>query len=36
LLKNGCKLTDKEEDPEKFAKRRRRVEIQILGFYAAS
>ncbi|HLO47507.1 MAG TPA: type V CRISPR-associated protein Cas12k [Kamptonema sp.] len=29
LLKNGCKLTDKEEDPEKFAKRRRRVEIQI-------
>lgn len=30
LLKNGCKLTDKEEDPEKFAKRRRQVEIQIL------
>ncbi|MEG4859911.1 type V CRISPR-associated protein Cas12k [Microcoleus sp. K1-B1] len=29
LLKNGCKLTHKEEDPEKFAKRRRRVEIQI-------
>lgn len=29
LLKNGCKLTEQEEDPEKFAKRRRRVEIQI-------
>nr|7PLA_A Chain A, ShCas12k [Scytonema hofmannii] len=29
LLKNGCKLTDKEEDSEKFAKRRRQVEIQI-------
>ncbi|MBN3947119.1 MAG: hypothetical protein HWQ38_11805 [Nostoc sp. NMS7] len=29
LLKNGCKLSDKEEDPEKFAKRRRQVEIQI-------
>jgi hypothetical protein len=29
LLKNGCKLNDKEEDTEKFAKRRRKVEIQI-------
>ena len=29
LLKNGCELTDKEEGPEKFAKRRRLVEIQI-------
>ncbi|BAY69240.1 type V CRISPR-associated protein Cas12k [Anabaena sp. FACHB-709] len=29
LLKNGCKLNDKEENPEKFAKRRRKVEIQI-------
>ncbi len=29
LLKNGCKLNDKEEDLEKFAKRRRKVEIQI-------
>ncbi|MEH1956434.1 type V CRISPR-associated protein Cas12k [Nostoc sp.] len=29
LLKNGCKLSDKEEDSEKFAKRRRQVEIQI-------
>jgi len=29
LLKNGCKLNDKEEDPDKFAKRRRKVEIQI-------
>ncbi|MEH2413309.1 type V CRISPR-associated protein Cas12k [Nostoc sp.] len=29
LLKNGCKLNDKEEDPEKFAKRRRKLEIQI-------
>lgn len=29
LLKNGCKLNDKEEDPEKFAKRRRQLEIQI-------
>ncbi len=30
LLKNGCKLPDKEEDAEKFAKRRRKVEIQAL------
>jgi transposase len=29
LLKNGCKLSDKEEDPEKFAQRRRQLEIQI-------
>ncbi|QOV23600.1 type V CRISPR-associated protein Cas12k [Anabaenopsis elenkinii] len=29
LLKNGCKLNDKEEDPEKFAQRRRKLEIQI-------
>ncbi|MBC5793914.1 hypothetical protein H5968_01810 [Sphaerospermopsis sp. LEGE 00249] len=29
LLKNGCKLNDKEEEPEKFAKRRRKLEIQI-------
>lgn len=30
LLKNGCKLTDKEEeDAEKFIKRRRKSEIQI-------
>lgn len=29
LLKNGCKVSDKEEDPKKFAQRRRKVEIQI-------
>lgn len=29
LLKNGCKLNDKEEDPEKFGLRRRKLEIQI-------
>jgi hypothetical protein len=29
LLKNGCKINDKEENPEKFAQRRRKVEIQI-------
>ncbi|BAY29339.1 hypothetical protein NIES2107_11800 [Nostoc carneum NIES-2107] len=29
LLKNGCKLSDKDEDPEKFAQRRRQLEIQI-------
>ena len=29
LLKNGCKISDKEEDPEKFAKRRRQTEIKI-------
>lgn len=29
LLKNGCKLSDKEEKPEKFLQRRRKLEIQI-------
>ena len=29
MLKNGCKISDKEEDPEKFAKRRRKTEIKI-------
>lgn len=29
LLKNGCKVSDKEEDSEKFAERRRKLEIQI-------
>ncbi|HEY9300162.1 MAG TPA: type V CRISPR-associated protein Cas12k [Phormidium sp.] len=29
LLKNRCQVSDREEDPEKFAKRRRKVEIQI-------
>jgi len=29
LLKNGCKLPTKEEDLEKFAKRRRKTEIKI-------
>jgi hypothetical protein len=29
LLKNGCKINKKEEDAEKFAKRRRKLEIQI-------
>jgi hypothetical protein len=29
LLKNGCKIPNKEEDPEKFAKRRRKTEIKI-------
>jgi len=29
LLKNGCKISNKEEDAEKFAKRRRKLEIQI-------
>lgn len=29
LLKNGCKLSEKEEDPEKFGLRRRQLEIQI-------
>ena len=29
LLKNGCKVPTKEEDPEKFAKRRRKTEIKI-------
>lgn len=29
LLKNGCKITEKEEDAKKFAQRRRKLEIQI-------
>jgi IS605 OrfB family transposase len=29
LLKNGCKVTTKEEDPEKFNLRRRKVEIRV-------
>lgn len=29
LLKNGCKISDKEEDTNKFAKRRRKVEIRV-------
>jgi len=29
LLKNGCKLPTKEEDPKIFAKRRRKAEIKI-------
>ncbi len=29
LLKNGCKINNKEEDAEKFAKRRSKLEIQI-------
>ncbi|MEW6499163.1 MAG: type V CRISPR-associated protein Cas12k, partial [Cyanobacteriota bacterium] len=29
LLKNGCKISDKEEDPEKFAQRRRKTEVKI-------
>jgi IS605 OrfB family transposase len=29
LLKNGCKVSNKEENPEKFAQRRRKLEIQI-------
>lgn len=29
LLKNRCKIPQKPEDPEKFAKRRRKVEIKI-------
>ena len=29
LIKNGCKVTDKEEDAEKFIKRQRKLEIQI-------
>ena len=29
ILKNGCKFLDIQENPEKFAKRRRQVEIQI-------
>jgi hypothetical protein len=29
LLKNGCKIPQQQEDPEKFAKRRRKAEIKI-------
>ncbi|MDZ8236915.1 MAG: type V CRISPR-associated protein Cas12k [Nostoc sp. ChiQUE01a] len=29
LLKNGCKINHKNEDAEKFAKRRRKLEIEI-------
>ncbi|MEH2256148.1 type V CRISPR-associated protein Cas12k [Nostoc sp.] len=29
LLKNGCKINNKEEDAQKFAQRRRKLEIQI-------
>lgn len=29
LLKHGCKIPDKPEDPQKFAQRRRKTEIQI-------
>nr|WP_290226729.1 type V CRISPR-associated protein Cas12k [Trichocoleus desertorum] len=29
LLKNGCKVRDREKDPEKFAKKRRKLAIQI-------
>lgn len=29
MLKNGCKVVDKEEDPEKVVKRSRKVEIRI-------
>lgn len=29
LLKNGCKLPDRAEDPKKFAKRRRKTEIRL-------
>jgi hypothetical protein len=29
LLKNGCKLPDQDEDPKKFAKRRRKTEIRL-------
>jgi hypothetical protein len=29
LLKNGCKVSDIEEDPEQFTRRRRKLEIQI-------
>lgn len=29
LLKNSCRVSHKEEDPEELAKRRRKVEIQI-------
>ena len=29
LLKNGCQISEQEENPEKFALRRRKLEIQI-------
>lgn len=29
LLKNGCRISERDEDPQKFAQRRRKVEIQI-------
>lgn len=29
LLKNGCKVPQQDEDPQKFAQRRRKVEIQV-------
>jgi len=29
LLKNGCKLPNRDEDPKKFAKRRRKTEIRL-------
>ncbi|MEH2253315.1 type V CRISPR-associated protein Cas12k [Nostoc sp.] len=29
LLKNGCKINEKEEDAKKFAQRRRKLQIQI-------
>ena len=29
LLKNGCKVSQKPEDPKKFANRRRKTEIKI-------
>lgn len=29
LLKNNCKLSEEEEDPEKFAQRRRKAEIKV-------
>jgi transposase len=29
LLKNGCKIQEKPENPEKFAQRRRKLEIEI-------
>ncbi len=29
LIKNGCKVNDREEDPDKFAKRRRQAEIRV-------
>jgi len=29
LLKNGCKLPQEDEDPQRFAQRRRKVQIQI-------